>query len=207
MHFKLPLRLSSKRFSRAKRPPSPPLTPPAMSNMPVGKGQAVVIDLDDSSDEEEAYGTPLTGSSYRESEARLAADEDAEDHQSLAFRDSEPLMAFDDDFTFEGASEPPDPEQACLEKVLEVFPDIDHEHVRQMYQARPLVAQGGALNGSPSEELILKILDGGVYPKEKERRNELKRKRAASAGSSEGETAAWEAADREKASGHYSEEA
>jgi len=175
--------------------------------MPVGKSEAVVIELDDSSDEGEVYGTPLTGSSYRESELRLAADEDAQDHQPLAFRDPEDLMAFDDDFRFEEAAEPPDPEQACLEKVLEVFPDIDHEHVRQLYQARPLAAEGVALNGTPSEELILKILDGGIYPKEKERRNELKRKRAVSAGSSEGEMAAWEAADREKASGHYSEEA
>jgi len=205
MHFKLPLRLSSKQLGRCKRPPSPPLTPPAVSNMPVGKGQPVVIDLDDSSDEEGIYGTPLTGS-FEESGSRLAADEDAQNHQPLAFRDADDL-AFDDDFTFEEAVEPPDPEQACLEKVLEVFPDIDHEHVRQLYQARPLVPEGSALIENASEELILKILDGGVYPKEKERRSELKRKRATSAGSSEGETAAWEAADRERASGHYSDAA
>ena len=206
MHFKLPLRLSSKRLSRCKRPPSPPPTPPATFNMSVGKGQAVVIDLDDSSDEEELYGTPRTGS-YTKSGLRLIADDDAQDRETPAFRDAEDLVAFDDDFTFEEDADPPDPEQVCLEKVLEVFPDIDHEHVRQLYQTRPVVAGGGAPMGNPSEELILKILDGGVYPKEKERRNELKRKRAASATSSEGETAAWEAADRERASGHYSEEA
>lgn len=210
MHFKLPIRLSSKRLGRCKRPPSPPPTPPAVSNMPVGKGQPVVIDLDDSSDEEGIYGTPLTGS-FEESGSRLVADEDAQNHQPLAFRDAEDdaedLVAFDDDFTFEEAVEPPDPEQACLEKVLEVFPDIDHEHVRQLYEARPLVPEGSAHIEIAYEELILKILDGGIYPKEKERRNELKRKRATSARSNEVETAAWEAADRERASGHYSDAA
>lgn len=206
MHFKLPLRLSSKRLSRCKRPPSPPPTPPATSDMSAGKGKAVVIDLDDSSDEGEAYGTPLTGS-YRESEPPLAAEDGPQDYHFEAFRDAGDLRLFADDLTFEEAAEPPDPEQACLEKVLEVFPDIDHEHVRQLYDARPLAAEGGVAYGTLSEELILKILDGGVYPKEKERRNELKRKRAASADSSERETAAWEAADREKASLSYSDEA
>ena len=169
--------------------------------MSAGKGKAVVIEIDDSSDEREFDQTPLTGS-YRESEPRLSAEEHVPDHPLPTLRDAGDLRLFADDFAFEEAAEPAHPEQACLERVLEVFPDIDHEHVRQLYQARPLAREGGAPNGTPSEELILKILDGGVYPKEKERRSELKRKRAASAGSNEEETAAWEAADRERASGY-----
>lgn len=172
-----------------------------------GKAKQVVIDLDDSSDDDHEYGTPLTGSQIGE-DLRLGADEDGDGHRIpftfLDERDFEPHMDY---FLPDVAPEPVDAESACLNRVLEVFPDIDHEHVRQLYQARPVVAEEARPSGDPSGELIVKILDAGDYPKEKDRRKELKRKRAASAGSSQGETAAWEAADRERGSTQYSEEA
>ncbi len=64
--------------------------------------------------------------------------------------------------------------QKCLNRVLEVFPDISHEHIGQLYDNRPAAVEGG---DDPSGALIFKILDSGTYPKEKDRRILLKRKR------------------------------
>ena len=62
----------------------------------------------------------------------------------------------------------------CLEKILEVFPDISHEHCREIYDAQML----NPVQGQPiSQTLITEILDKGKYPKEKDRQKELKRKR------------------------------
>lgn len=67
-------------------------------------------------------------------------------------------------------------EQGCLTQVLEIFPDISHDHVGQLY--RDSVA-AGELTFDFCETLVRKILDGGTYPKEKDKQ-ELKRKRAPS---------------------------
>ncbi len=207
MQFTLPLRLSPKRLSQHRRPLSAPPTPPATFQMSADKGEQIVIELDDSSDEEEEYATPLMGSQTGD-DSRLAAEDDADDHPLPFFLlDEWDFEPFADDFVLNEAPEPVDPEQVCLNRVLEIFPDIDHEHVRQLYKTRPVVAEGAPPNDDPSEQLIVKILDAGTYPKEKDRRTELKRKRAASATSSRGETAAWETADRERATAQYSEEA
>lgn len=62
----------------------------------------------------------------------------------------------------------------CLEKILEVFPDISHEHCREIYDAQML----NSVEGQPvAQTLITQILDKGKYPKEKDRQKELKRKR------------------------------
>ena len=62
----------------------------------------------------------------------------------------------------------------CLEKILEVFPDISHEHCREIYDAQML----NPVEGQPvAQTLITQILDKGKYPKEKDRQKELKRKR------------------------------
>ncbi len=207
MHFTLPLRLSSKRLSRYKRPPSPPPTPPPVSDMSGRKADPVVIELDDTSDEDEEYGTPLSSSDL-DLEVRLGAAEGAEnDQRPFLCPDARSFEPFPNGLGIQHAAQPADPEQLCIDRVLEVFPDIDREHVRQLYRDRPLVMEGGLANSNPSEDLIVKVLDGGIYPKEADRRKELKRKRATSAASSDGETAVWEAADRERASTHYSEEA
>ncbi|KAI9869607.1 MAG: hypothetical protein M1830_005302 [Pleopsidium flavum] len=175
--------------------------------MSTGKGEQVFIELGDSSDEEEGYGTPITSGHARD-DSQPAAESDAEADQLPFFLlDERNLEPFADDFAYKEAPEPVDPEEVCLNRVLEVFPDIDHEHVRQLYKARPVIAGEAAPHNDPSEHLIVKVLDAGTYPKEKDRRKELKRKRAASAASSQGETAAWEVAEREKATTQYSEEA
>ena len=68
------------------------------------------------------------------------------------------------------------PYDNCLQKVLEVFPDVSHDHVKSLYNSQPPNALSP--DGIPvSQELISLILDGGKYPTERDRQNELKRKR------------------------------
>lgn len=68
--------------------------------------------------------------------------------------------------------------QACLVEILDVFPDISHEYVQQLYNkdvepTDPYERQ----NNTTAQRLIGKILDHGKYPKERDRVRELKRKR------------------------------
>ena len=94
-----------------------------------------------------------------------------------------------------------DPEILYLiyfEKVLEVFPDICHEHIRLLYNARTRAfgeQQSAAPKDDISQGVIMQILDTGNYPKEKHKKNELKRKRSSGSGSSEEDTE-WTAKDR-----------
>lgn len=64
--------------------------------------------------------------------------------------------------------------EACLQEVLEVFPDISRDHVQQLYDAQMPVPMDGQ---TIPQHLISQILDKGKYPKEKDRLKELKRKR------------------------------
>ena len=69
--------------------------------------------------------------------------------------------------------------ESCLREILEIFPDISRDHVQQMYNSDigtviPHQRQGGMA----ASRLIEKILDGGAYPKERDRMRELKRKRS-----------------------------
>ena len=68
--------------------------------------------------------------------------------------------------------------QHCLKAVVAVFPDISHDHVQQLWDK----SAWGALIGSDvlHHTLIEKILDGGPYPKEKDRLRELKKRKRAS---------------------------
>ena len=83
----------------------------------------------------------------------------------------------------------------CLKEILEVFPDISHEHVQELHSR--------ALSENPSEDgiarnLIEQILDGGNYPKERERLRELnalKRKRE-DRNSDDEEAARWKYVDQ-----------
>ncbi|KAL6719317.1 hypothetical protein ACLMJK_003556 [Lecanora helva] len=99
---------------------------------------------------------------------------------------------------------PHDPYQACLNKVLEVFPDVSHDHTRRLYDEN---VGSFNLHTRRAEELgpvlIEKILDGGVYPKERDRLRELKRKRSDREVDEE-EAAKWRHMDlREAAPIHY----
>ncbi|KAL8947596.1 MAG: hypothetical protein Q9222_006136 [Ikaeria aurantiellina] len=67
--------------------------------------------------------------------------------------------------------------EECRRIVLDVFPDVSHDHLRSLYDDH--IATGEpVLGASSSEALISQLLDGGKYPKEKDRLNELKRKRS-----------------------------
>lgn len=108
--------------------------------------------------------------------------------------------------------------QTCLNAVVEVFPDICHAHVQQLYDARlqnpdilqpPLLAPATEVM---AQDIVTGILDGGgKYPKEKDRIKELKRKRSMKPNSDEEEAARWREAARDEArravTFRYSEEA
>ena len=70
----------------------------------------------------------------------------------------------------------PAPEN-CLKEIIEVFPDISHDHVLQLYEAEVQSQQLGDMAANVVQNLIEKILEKGRYPKEKDHLNELKRKR------------------------------
>ena len=108
--------------------------------------------------------------------------------------------------------------QTCLNAVIEVFPDICHDHVQQLYDAGlqdPENLQPAVLMHTPqdiSQGIIMKILDGGgKYPKEKDRIKELKRKRSMKLNSDDEEAARWRDAAKDDArlavTWRYSEEA
>ena len=108
--------------------------------------------------------------------------------------------------------------QTCLHAVIDVFPDICHEHVQQLYDARledpetmqpPLRAFAA---DAVAQEIVMQILDGGgKYPKEKDRIRELKRKRSMKINSDDEEANRWRDAARDDArravTFRYSEEA
>lgn len=93
------------------------------------------------------------------------------------------------------------PYDACLAEVIEVFPDISREHVQSLYNK--LDHQNGPYAQTPAQILIEKILDGGKYPREKDRIKELKRKRS-DRNSDEEEAARWKYADLRENALEYS---
>ncbi|KAF2204861.1 hypothetical protein GQ43DRAFT_363710 [Delitschia confertaspora ATCC 74209] len=66
-------------------------------------------------------------------------------------------------------------EQECQQKILDVFPDIERDHVLNLIRERSAPVERTA---RWCERLIGAILDGGQYPKERDKVKELKRKRS-----------------------------
>ena len=99
----------------------------------------------------------------------------------------------------------------CLDKVVEFFPDISRDHVRQLYDAKtnePVEVQQQSLatNYGISQEIVMMILDGRKYPKEQERKKNLKRKQSDL--SDDKEKAEWTAPGRLQLPWHgYTEQA
>jgi len=89
-------------------------------------------------------------------------------------------------------------EQQCLQKVLDIFPDIAHDYVLKLFKDG---SQEGITGSAWCDRLIVQILDSGAYPKERDRRQELKRKRRDS--QEEDGIAEFEKADRENAGHAY----
>lgn len=85
-------------------------------------------------------------------------------------------------------------DNVCNE-VVEVFTDISLDHVRQLYEARVL-RNNNLERAGLAQEIILNILDGKPYPKEKDIIREKKRKRSQDLGIDEEEAARWRAVDR-----------
>lgn len=92
--------------------------------------------------------------------------------------------------------------RTCLDRIVDVFPDISLEHVTQLYENHLAT---GPLENDQSAALISKILDSGPYPKEKDIKDELKRKREenSNADEDEREVAAWAAMHRPEDTGVY----
>lgn len=98
----------------------------------------------------------------------------------------------------------------CLGRVIDVYPDICHDHVRRLYdiQVQSFDPQARI---SPQDQisqlLIVHILDADKYPKERDRRKELKRKRSIALDSDEEDAATWTAVERAVYPDEYSKQA
>lgn len=107
------------------------------------------------------------------------------------------------------AQQPPSFED-CLGRVVEVYPDICHDHVRRLYDTQVLAFVPQAVV-SPQDQisqlLIVQILDDDKYPKESDRRKELKRKRCTALDSDEDDAATWTAVERAAYPDEYSKQA
>lgn len=107
------------------------------------------------------------------------------DDEMIAF------MELPDEVEVVGPTEPvSEPYAICLEKVLELFPDIAHDHVRKLWEAGQTSSTIGREETVTSQQLVEVLLDGGSYPKERDRLRDLKRKRE-SADDPEHEAAKW----------------
>lgn len=84
----------------------------------------------------------------------------------------------------------PEDYQACLTDILDVFPDISHEYVQEIYN-KHMESRGPYQPESPSQALIEKVLDSGHYPKEKDRR----KRKFSERDSDEEEAAKWKYKD------------
>jgi len=114
-----------------------------------------------------------------------AAEPDQQAAAEQAQRDYDLAVTLDDEnFT-------PD---ACLQRVLELFPDIKHEHVLELWEEfNPTSDVPGAAR---LEGIIEKLLSGASYPKEERTKSPLKRKRQTSV---EADKQRW---DVDKLDGH-----
>lgn len=100
--------------------------------------------------------------------------------------------------------------EVCLAEILDVFPDISHDYVRQLYDTWTLksqTSQSQIQGHSVLYDLTMEILDTGKYPKERDRINDLKRKRSEALNSDEEEEAKWKDVERELAANIYLREA
>ncbi|KAI7270645.1 hypothetical protein KC345_g7385 [Hortaea werneckii] len=98
------------------------------------------------------------------------------------------------DTTATVAPEPEITPESCLQLVLEIFPDVSHEHVRHLYDSFEAVS-----GKTKRDNIIEKLVSDPTYPKQ-ERQTQKKRKRAASTDKSDAQR--WEKQDREVAPGY-----
>ena len=81
--------------------------------------------------------------------------------------------------------------ESCLQLVLEIFPDVSHEHVLRLYDSFEAVS-----GKTKRDNIIEKLVSDSAYPKQ-EKQTQKKRKRAASTDDSGVQR--WEKPEREVA--------
>ncbi|KAL2354405.1 hypothetical protein BJ546DRAFT_1061416 [Cryomyces antarcticus] len=111
------------------------------------------------------------------------------------------LSSDDEEVLFPLAEIAPFTEATCLEKVLEVLPDICHEHVLGIY--RTLNGGNGPSNIDHSGHVFEQIFQASSYPKDRDRRQQLKRKRSTSDDYEDEARKEWDVPDREKDLAYY----
>nr|POE72314.1 e3 ubiquitin-protein ligase [Quercus suber] len=89
----------------------------------------------------------------------------------------------------------------CLDRVLEIFPDISHEYVRMLYDN---YAENGDYETLPGparfDNILEQLLESGVYPKQETAARQRKRKRESSSSIDDSE---WTRADRHVVTGTH----
>ncbi|KAK3072921.1 hypothetical protein LTR53_005920 [Teratosphaeriaceae sp. CCFEE 6253] len=88
--------------------------------------------------------------------------------------------------------------EVCLQTVLEIFPDISHDHVRTLWNSLDSEAEGHeSLPGSARlDNIIEQLVSATSYPKQ-ERTSQPRRKRKREDSINEPDTKRWEREDRE----------
>lgn len=142
-------------------------------------GPPEIIDLDSSSDNDSIHAT-----GFRTSMPDHLSSIDSFDVESFQGSVRSDNMLHSQQPTFD----------ACLKEILELFPDVSHEHARGLYD-RWINNPGPRQN--VVQDLIEQILDGGRYPKERERLRELKelKRKREDKNSDDEEAERWKFAD------------
>ena len=97
--------------------------------------------------------------------------------------------------------------QIYLDQILGVFPDICLDHIKKLFNAHIRAGndQSAITANDFSQAIITQILDTGRYPKEKDKRRDLKRKRPTKE-ESDDEGIKWTSPDRPAENYHYFDE-
>ena len=94
----------------------------------------------------------------------------------------------------------------CCDQILGVFPDICLDHVKKLFNTRIEAGQEQLILTANdfSQAIITQILDDGKYPKEKDKKKDLKRKRSTEPDSNDNDIQ-WTSQDRSSENFHYIE--
>ena len=98
---------------------------------------------------------------------------DDEGYQLIDLDNEHDAHAKADDPHQNASSDPSNHYDACFRSVLELFPDISHDHIRNLYDEK-IQSTHGVEPDSLIPLLLDSILNGGSYPKEKDRLRALK---------------------------------
>ncbi|KAI9821853.1 MAG: hypothetical protein M1827_002435 [Pycnora praestabilis] len=198
MKFQIPFRFSQSESRRKPRIPSLTETPIAAAVKGSVMNRRQIIEIDSSDNEDlEGDATIHVGGGLDSHSATSKPTDPRASTSTGSIEDYRSLQDEDGPNEIEIARRK---EQDCLKKVFTVFPDICREHVLQLYKDRPVAKED---HEHLAVDLIEKILESETYPKEKDERKELKRKREESAGTTEEEITEWNAVHEERPASDY----